>query len=147
MPRATRSRPLRVVLDTNVVVSALCFTGTVTAQLRRAWQRSAIVPLASQATITELIRVLSYPKFGLTPAEQHDLLADYLPWCETVTMPSSPLVGPVCRDPFDVPFVELAIVGKADALVSGDSHLLELSASVNFALLTPAGLVGRLEQL
>lgn len=88
-----------------------------------------IVPLASPATAQELVRVLAYPKFKLTAGEQHDLLGDYLPWAKVVQMPEPPPVTPPCRDPFDLPFLQLAIAGKADALVSGDKDLLALAGA------------------
>jgi uncharacterized protein len=85
------------------------------------------MPLASKATITELIRVLAYPKFKLTKSDQEDLLADYLPFCETVLMPAVLPIIPDCRDPFDAPFLVLALVGRADDLVTGDRDLLEIT--------------------
>lgn len=117
---------LRVVIDTNLVMSALVFGGSA-ARLRVAWQDGCFTPLASKATITELIRVLAYPKFQLTASEQEELLADYLPFCETVPMPDILPPVPNCRDPFDVPFLVLAMVGKADYLVTGDRDLLEIT--------------------
>ena len=117
------SNRLRVVVDTNLVLSALIFGGS-TAKLRLAWQSDRFIPLASKATITELIRVLAYPKFKLTKAEQEDLLADYLPFCDTVLLPEQLPVIPECRDPFDEPFLILALVGNADYLITGDRDLL-----------------------
>jgi uncharacterized protein len=75
------------------------------------------------------VLLLAYPKFRLTKAEQDDLLADYLPYCEVVQMPTEPLEVPDCRDPFDVPFLQLALVGQADYLVTGDRDLLSLKAA------------------
>jgi predicted nucleic acid-binding protein len=72
------SAAVRVVLDTNVVLSALVFRGGAAGQVRQAWQRGLVLPLASTATVQELVRVLAYPKFGLSQAEQDELLADYL---------------------------------------------------------------------
>ena len=57
------SAPLRVVLDTNIVLSALVFGGGAAGRLRVAWQQGAVLPLASTATVQELVRVLAYPKF------------------------------------------------------------------------------------
>lgn len=128
---------LRVVLDTNVLVSALLFPAGSLSWLRHAWQSEAIIPLASQATTLELIRVLSYPKFQLTNDEREDLLADYMPWCETVVVSEPPAV-PQCRDPFDRPFLELALAGRADALVTGDGDLLALAKDFPVSILTPA---------
>lgn len=117
---------LRVVIDTNLVLSALVFGGN-TAKLRLVWQSDRLIPLVSKATITELIRVLAYPKFKLTASEQEDLLSDYLPFCETVLMPDILPTAPECRDSMDVPFLVLALVGQADYLVTGDRDLLCLT--------------------
>ncbi|MBY0575674.1 MAG: PIN domain-containing protein [Gallionellaceae bacterium] len=76
-------------------------------------------PLVSSATAAELIRVLAYPKFKLAGEEQQELLADYLPYCATVRMPAKLPATPVCRDKFDMPFLQLAVAGKADYLVAG----------------------------
>ena len=119
--------PLRVVLDTNVVLSALVFGGGQAGQLRRAWQAGAFVPLVSAATVQELMRVLAYPKFSLARAAQDELLADFLPYAQTVRMPQPPPPVPDCRDPLDVPFLQLAVAGQAQWLVSGDKDLLVLA--------------------
>lgn len=59
----------RVVLDTNIVLSALLFnTGRLT-WVRHAWQRQQVQPLVCTATVNELLRVLAYPKFKLTAAK------------------------------------------------------------------------------
>ncbi len=126
----------RLVLDTNVLVSALLFPAGTVSWLRDSWQAQAVVPLASRETIAELIRVLFYPKFRLTDDEREDLLADYLPWCETVSVSEPPAI-PECRDPFDRPFLELALVGQADALVTGDRDLLALAPVFSVPILTP----------
>ena len=104
----------RLVLDTNVLVSALVFPAGSTFWLRTAWQSGTIRPLASRETTTELIRVLAYPKFRLHKDERDDLLADYLPWCETVVVRDLSAV-PDCRDRHDRAFLALASAGRADA--------------------------------
>lgn len=119
--------PPRVVLDTNVVLSALLFTGTTASRLRTGWQSRRLVPLASRATAGELVRALGYPKFRLSAAEREDLLADYLPWVQVVRIPEPPPAVPRCRDPGDVQFLHLAVAGKARALVTGDRDLLALA--------------------
>ena len=119
--------PVRAVLDTNVVLSALVFGGGAVGQVRRAWQQGAILPLASTATVQELVRVLAYPKFCLSQAEQDELLADYLPYTETVRIPQPPPQVPACRDVLDAPFMHLAVAGQARGLVAGDRDLLAIA--------------------
>lgn len=128
--------PPRVVIDTNVLLSALLFHAGTLSWLRRAWQAMDICPLSSRETIGELIRVLSYPKFDLSNDEQEDLLADYLPWCETVVLSNPPDV-PQCRDPFDRPFLELALSAQADALITGDNDLISLAQVFPVPILAP----------
>lgn len=121
------SSPLSVVLDTNVVLSALVFRGGTAARLRLAWQQGVFVPLASTVTAQELVRVLGYPKFRLSPEEQEELLADYLPHTRAVRIPEPQPSVPACRDVMDLPFMQLAVAGGAQVLVSGDRDLLTLS--------------------
>ncbi len=121
------SAPLRVVLDTNVVLSALVFGGGWPGQVRQAWLRGAVRPLASKATVQELVRVLAYPKFRLSQTDQQELLADYLPYVDTVHIPVPPPQVPECRDPNDLLFLHLAVAGKAQVLVSGDADLLSIA--------------------
>ena len=68
--------PPRVVLDTDVLLSALLCHAKPLAWLRRAWQSDTVRPLASRDTTAELNRVLHYPKFRLTRDEREDLLAE-----------------------------------------------------------------------
>lgn len=118
---------MRVVLDTNVVLSALVFGGGLAGRLRKAWQNNDVIPLINTDTAQELMRVLAYPKFHLSPQEQTQLLADYLPYAQVIATPEVPPVVPECRDPYDLMFMRLARVGQADALVSGDKDLLTLA--------------------
>ena len=129
-------RPPRAVLDTNVVLSALLFAQGRLAPIRLAWQQAVFSPLVSRATTEELARALGYPKFRLTDAEGEELLGDYLPHCTAVRIPTPPPAVPRCRDPFDLPFLELAAQGKADYLVTGDRDLLALQGQLRWRIVT-----------
>ena len=63
------------------------------------------------------MRVLAYPKFKLSKAEQALLLADFLPYTETVIIEQIPDGLPIIRDPGDQKFLILAVVGQAEVLV------------------------------
>lgn len=125
-----------VVIDTNLVLSALVFAQGRLSPLRLAWQDSLCQPLVSSVTAAELIRVLAYPKFKLSAEDQQELLADYLPCCTTVRIPAKLPVTPECRDKFDLPFLQLAVAGKADYLVTGDQDLLVLAGQFACPIIT-----------
>lgn len=134
-----------VVLDTNVVLSALLFAQGRLARVRIAWQQASFHPLVSKATAAELMRALTYPKFKLTVEEQRELLADYLPFCTSIVMPAKPPRTPPCRDAFDMPFLQLAVVGKADYLVTGDKDLLSLTGRIRCPIVTAVELLRSLD--
>ena len=137
----------RAVLDTNIAVSALLFTHGRLAPLRLAWQANEFAPLVSTATIEELIRVLGYPKFKLSSADRDEFLADYLPYCTTVMIPRKAPKTPSCRDPWDVPFLQLAAHARADFLVTGDRDLLDIRDKMRFAIVTAEAFISKLEIL
>ena len=129
---------MRVVLDTNVVLSALLFSRGRLCWIRDAWRTYQFTSFISKATTQELIRVLSYPKFKLSSSDIETLLGDYLPYCETVTNLNTDDKLPDCRDPHDQKFLELASAAHAQLLVTGDQALLELDTETGFAIKTPA---------
>jgi putative PIN family toxin of toxin-antitoxin system len=116
----------RVVLDTNIVLSALLFSRGRSAWIRLAWQGQRFQPLVCRESVEELMRTLSYPKFKLSASDQQDLLADYLPYVEVVTLTTPWPDLPACRDRKDQVFLVLAHLGKADALITGDADLLAI---------------------
>lgn len=138
------ANPPRVVIDTNLVLSALVFAQGRLTPLRAAWQTHRIQPLIFRATAAELIRVLAYPKFKLSAEHQEELLADYLPYCKTIRIPDPPPKTPDCRDRFDIPFLQLAIAGKAQTLVTGDQDLLVLNGRFACPIVTAEEFIGKL---
>lgn len=129
--------PVRVVLDTNCLVSALLFKSRPLAALRLAWQRGALKPLVCRETVAELIRVLPYPKFCLNREDVDALLAEFLPFTEICLVKHPYATVPGLGDQGDAVFVHLARQHQADALVSGDKHLLRL-AQPGVIILAPA---------
>ena len=114
----------RVVIDTNVLVSALLFNGT-PGELITLWKEKRIEPVCSKDIIDEYLRVLAYPKFNLTDIEIDYLLSvEILPWFHPVFVPDGkPYIK---NDPRDDIFIWCAIEGKAHVIISGDNHLLKM---------------------
>lgn len=136
---------MKVVLDTNTLVSALIFNRERWLWLRQAWKSEKLKPLLCTETAKELIRVLAYPKFKLDNAEQQPLLQDIVPYCETVPELKDHKLEP-CRDPKDQIFLLLAQTVPADFLVSGDEDLLSCTGQVSFRIVSPAQLRTLLEK-
>jgi len=129
-----RTASPRVVLDTNVLISALLFGG-LPGRLVPLWQRREIVLLVSPEVLKEYIKVLSYPKFGLDEEEIKSILREeVLPYFDPVK-PVTP-VEVVGEDPSDDKFLSLAVDGKAKFLVSGDIHLLGIKRYCETAIVT-----------
>lgn len=127
---------IRAVLDTNVLVSALLFTGP-PSQLVPAWQSGRLKPVLSAEILEEYLRVLAYRKFKLTDGEIHGLIEeDLLPFVDTVR--TTPVTVPSLRDPDDLKFIACAKAAQVHWLVSGDDDLLSLGpvGSINIVSVT-----------
>ena len=120
----TPKKVSRVVLDTNVLVSALLFTGKLS-KIVDLWRQGKVIPLISRGTFEELRAVLEYPKFSLAPDEIQSIIEnEILPFFEVVEIQEN--VRGVCRDPGDDKFIACAVSASADFLVSGDKDLTDL---------------------
>ena len=129
-------KPLRVVIDTNVILSALLFRSGRVSWLVPLWRCGRFVPLVSKESVSELIRVLAYPKFGLTRLDRQAVLEAFLPYAETVQVQQKTDL-PVCRDQHDQKFLLLAVCGNADKIVTGDKDLLSVEGFTACPIITP----------
>ena len=127
---------LRVVFDTNVVISAMLLPLSVP---RRALDRAVQGgrPLISAATTTELDEVIHLPKFDKYLSEEERI--EFL----TALVHEAELVNVVervthCRDPRDNKFLELAVSGRATHIVTGDSDLLVLHPFRGIIVVSPS---------
>ncbi len=139
-------KKLKVVLDTNVLISALLFQGKLS-KLLLPLKKGSYVLLFSEDTLSELIKVLHYPKFALTEEEIDYLLQfEILPYSKIVEVIFK-LDKEICGDKEDQKFLELAISGKADYIVSGDNDLLEIKEFKKIKIISPAEFLKLLESL
>ena len=126
----------RVVVDTNVLVSRLLLPASVSAHaVRQIVEHSQL--LASEATLTELADVLSRDKFDRY-VDVSDRQAFFLQLARIVERVPITYLVHGSRDPKDDMFLELAVNGHADYIVSGDQDLLLLSPFRDIPILNPA---------
>ena len=131
----------RVVLDTNVLISgALSSTSTPALALEKAISDGQL--LASTATLRELVEKLLSVKFDpYVSREKRDaLILRLAPLVEIVEVVQTIRAS---RDPKDDKFLEVAVNGRADVVVTGDGDLLELNPFRGIAIVTPAAYIGR----
>ena len=141
----------RIVLDTNVVMDLFHFVAPPLAPLIAAIESGAVVCLANDQTLAELERVTGYKQFKLDAAGRARVFETYCAYVTRVTTPIAPALPllPRCRDPDDQMFLELALVGHADMLISRDNLVLQLAKARNrpcpFAILPPEAAMQRLQ--
>lgn len=130
----------RLVIDTNVLVSAAILAASVPRQVvDRAIDHGVL--LFSESTMDELKRVLFRPKFDrylgregrATFLAQLESIAEMLPAIQIIRE---------CRDPTDDKFLEVALNGRADVIVTGDADLLRMNPWRGIKILTPADYLG-----
>lgn len=110
---------MRVVLDTNILVSALLTPGGNADRIVRAATTGALLPLHDERVLAEYREVIHRPKFAFDPRIVRAVLAEL----ERGGLPvvASP-VSVVLPDPDDLPFLEVAASGRADALITGNER-------------------------
>ena len=134
---------MNIVLDTNVFVSSLLFRGPAS-EVHAAWTAGRFVPLVSKMALEEYTRVLACTKLRLSEAEIGGLLRnELLRYAEPVVVSSR--IDAVKDDPADNRFLELAIDGRADLVVTGDRHLLDLGSWRGTPIVGVRGFLNRLD--
>jgi len=132
-----------VVLDTNVIISALLSAGGTPAQIIDLWEAGTIDVATSAPLLDELKRALDYKQvkkyLKLAPDEINTLLGRW----STLSIYVEPEVelDVVEDDPDDNRVLECAIVAEANYIISGDKHLLDLGEYLGIEVLPPAGFI------
>ena len=108
----------KIVLDTNILISALLFKGELS-KIVDLWEKGKITPVISKETFEEFRDVLKYPKFSLTKDEVKTIVEEkILPFFEVIDI--SVNINGICKDPDDDKFLSCAVSASADFIVTGD---------------------------
>ena len=131
---------MKVVLDTNVLMSAIFFGGS-PYRILQAWRDGKI----QLAVCLEILA--EYRQVAIRLSDKYRGV-DILPLLDLIAIHShivqaAPLRGPVCDDPDDDIFLACALAAKARIIVSGDRHLLAVSGCAGIEVLRPKAFVDK----
>jgi uncharacterized protein len=137
---------MRLVIDTNVLVSALIFKDSRHLPLREAWTNRRVVPLLSISTYRELKKVLGYSMFGLDDDQIQEAISLLGPFIEWVDIDEAHITSlPKCSDRDDQKFLNVALCGRADAIITYDKAVLKLRRkSLPFSICKPDEITAQL---
>lgn len=124
----------RLVLDTNILISALGWKGNPRAIFQKILNGDFEL-LISSKQLKELMRVLDYPKFGFAEDKKSRFLSIILEAATLVEVRHK--LNIIKEDPSDNMLLECALSGGADYLITGDRHLLKLKMLKNIKIITP----------
>lgn len=125
---------MKVILDTNVFISGIFFTGP-PSQILKAWENRSFQIVISKHILSEYQRVAEslsskFPSIDIIP-----IIELFTIHCEFVDTHGVNIS--VCEDPDDDKFIECAVASKCKTIVSGDKHLLKLTGYDGIAVLKP----------
>lgn len=124
---------MRIVIDTNVLVSGIFWTGN-EAKVIEHCKKGKYINIASPYTLGEFEKVISKERFALTREEIEDLIELVLSF--SVILIPSQKVNIIKKDPNDNMFIDCALAGNAEYIISGDSHLLDINRYKGIKILT-----------
>ncbi|MBS3906747.1 MAG: putative toxin-antitoxin system toxin component, PIN family [Syntrophaceae bacterium] len=131
---------MRIILDTNVFISGIFFTGP-PYQIVKAWRDGSVQLLVSPSILDEHQRIGAELALQFRDVDLKPFLDLLTIQAEIVLAPTLPAVIP--DDPSDDKFLEAAVAGNASYIISGDKHLLKLSEFQGIQILKPKDFVQR----
>jgi len=139
---------MRVVLDTNVLVSAIIGPRGIPSQILHAWRVGQFELILSEVTLIEIGRVFRYPKIAKYHRWSEERLQAFLDDLAhlAILTPGTLTLAVITEDPPDDRYLECAVEGDAAYLVSGDQHLLKLSSYQDIPILTPRAFLEKLQR-
>jgi uncharacterized protein len=125
-----------VVFDNNVIISAAMFWTSIPAQALRKARKNGFKIIASQYTLTELYDTLLNSKFDkyVTESKRIEFYNIYEFALQIIPVTTTVIA---CRDPKDDMFLELAVSGNANIIISGDKDLMKMNPFRDIRIISP----------
>lgn len=134
---------IRIVLDTNLFVSALLKPGSNPDIILRLVKDEKVLLLMSGSICLEISRVLTYPKIRKRLIASDEELKNFVQLLSTVAIitPDTLNLPPLDADPDDTKYLVCAVEGHADFIISGDHHLTDLVMYRGIRIVTPGDFI------
>jgi hypothetical protein len=134
---------IRIVLDTNLFVSALLKPGSNPDIILRLVKDEKVLLLMSGSICLEISRVLTYPKIRKRLIASDEELKNFVQLLSTVAIitPDTLNLPPLDADPGDTKYLVCAVEGRADFIISGDHHLIDLVMYRGIRIVTPGDFI------
>ena len=130
---------IKAVLDANVFISSVINQQGFSARIFKQWRAGGIVVLISKPILEEIDRVMRYPRISKRHKMSSQELDIYLTNLTTASIfvEDTPTLEVVTEDPTDNRYLECAVAGEADYIVTGDDHLLSINSYQDIMIVTP----------
>ena len=135
---------IRAVLDANVVVRGILSENGMPGKILKAWYEDRFHLVVSPAILEELRRVLEYPRIARRHSWSASQVREFLEDLASLAIRTSgdfTLPAIIAEDPSDDRYVECAIEGEANYIVSGDRHLLDLEIYEGIEIVSPRAFI------
>jgi len=131
---------IRAIIDTNVLMSGIFWSGT-PAKILDAWQKEKIKMIISPDILDEYTRVsqilaIKYPGIDIDP------IIELVTVFSELYIPKQ-LLSPISRDPDDDKFIALAIAANCKIIVTGDGDLLDIDANIGIECIKPGNFINK----
>lgn len=134
------AREKRIVVDTNVLISAVFFKGKPDVILE-AWRTGKLEMILSHEILEEYSKVLKRLSERYPSIDTSGILSMFTTCCRMI-VPEA-IGKQICEDPDDDKFIAAAIGGEAETIISGDKHLLEVKGYSGIEVLRPAEFINQ----
>lgn len=130
---------LRVVLDTNVIISGVITDHGAPFQVLQRWRNSEFALITSEPILKEVERVLNYPKIKRKRRFTEENIRNVIELLRKygIAAPADVTIEAVPEDPADDKFIVAAVEAEADYIVSGDRHLKDIGSYHGIGIISP----------
>ena len=129
--------PWRAIYDTSAILSSMTPAPNRGSIIWHWMESGVVLPIVSDYLIDEIVAAIAQPRFRLSRDQRTSIITEYLQYA--LAFDQVPPSGAYCRDPNDIPVLDLAIWQQVDIIITTDPDLLDLDGEFAFRIVNPPG--------